>query len=99
MTKKRKKKWSVYMVRCADGTLYTGISNDVKHRVEMHNKGKGAKYIIPERRPVKLVYVEEDYGRGDAMKREAAIKRAGKPAKEKLAKGERQAKERRKKTL
>lgn len=88
-----KKKWSVYMVRCADTTLYTGISNDVARRVKTHNSGRGAKYIIPERRPVELVYVEDGFEQGDAMKREAAIKRSGKAVKEKLAKaGDREAK-------
>jgi putative endonuclease len=86
MPKKRKKKWSVYIVRCKDSTLYTGISNDVKRRVSMHNKGRGAKYIIPARRPVELVYVEEGYTLPKAMKREIKIKRSGKFAKEKLTK-------------
>jgi len=79
-----KKKWSVYIVRCRDKTLYTGISNDVEKRVKAHNTGKGAKYIIPERRPVKLMYVEEGYDVGGALKRERAIKKSGKRAKEKL---------------
>ncbi len=82
---KRKKKWAVYMVRCKDGTLYTGISNDVKRRVETHNRGRGAKYIVPARRPVELVYVEEDMNLTNAMKREIRIKRSGKANKERLA--------------
>jgi len=84
MDKKRKKNWSVYMVRCADTTLYTGISNDVKRRVKMHNAGRGAKYIVPSRRPVELVYVEEGFDAGGALKRERKIKKSGKPAREKL---------------
>jgi predicted GIY-YIG superfamily endonuclease len=80
----KKKKWSVYVVRCADKTLYTGISNDVKHRIDMHNSGKGAKYIIPARRPVELMYVEEGYDVGAALKREIMIKSSGKAAKELL---------------
>ncbi len=82
---KKKKNWSVYMVRCRDGTLYTGISNDVKRRVSMHNRGRGAKYIVPARRPVELAYVEEGYTLPAAMKREIRIKRGGKINKEKLA--------------
>ena len=78
------KQWSVYMVRCADTTLYTGISNDVKRRVKMHNAGKGAKYIVPARRPVKLVYVEEGFEISQALKRERGIKNSGKTAREKL---------------
>ncbi len=80
-----KKNWSVYIVRCKDKTLYTGISKDVKKRVKAHNSGKGAKYIIPRRRPVKLLYVEEGYDIAGALKRELRIKRAGKKEKEKLA--------------
>jgi predicted GIY-YIG superfamily endonuclease len=80
-----KKKWSVYMVRCADKTLYTGISNNVQKRVAAHNAGKGARYIIPSRRPVKLIYIEDGYDVGSALKRERVVKNSGKTAKEKLA--------------
>jgi predicted GIY-YIG superfamily endonuclease len=52
----------------------------------MHNSGRGAKYIVPTRRPVELVYVEEGYTLPNAMKREIRIKRSGKSAKESLAK-------------
>lgn len=83
--RKNKKNWSVYMVRCADTTLYTGISNDVEHRVKKHNAGKGSKYIIPSRRPVEMVYVEEGFDMGQALKRERIIKKAGKDVKENLA--------------
>jgi predicted GIY-YIG superfamily endonuclease len=83
--KKRKKNWSVYMVRCADRTLYTGISNDIKRRVKMHNSGKGAKYIVPSRRPVEIVYEEKGFDYGQALKRERKIKDSGKKAKERLA--------------
>lgn len=81
----RRKNWAVYMVRCRDGTLYTGISNNVRRRVETHNKGRGAKYIVPARRPVELAYVEEGYTLPMAMKREIKIKKGGKTNKEKLA--------------
>jgi putative endonuclease len=80
-----KKNWSVYMVRCADKTIYTGISNNVEKRVAAHNAGKGARYIIPSRRPVKLIHVEEGFDVGSALKRERDVKNSGKTAKEKLA--------------
>lgn len=83
---KKKNNWSVYIVRCKDNTLYTGISNNVSHRIEAHNEGKGAKYITSARRPVKLVFVEEGYNVGDALKREYEIKHSGKSAKEKIVK-------------
>jgi putative endonuclease len=86
MAKKKVKDWKVYVVRCADKTLYTGISNNVAERVKKHNSGRGAKYIVAERRPVKLVYVEEGFDVGGALKRELQIKRSGKAAKEKLVK-------------
>lgn len=66
--------WSVYLVRCADGTLYTGISNDVDRRVDLHNQGKGARYTRG-RLPVTLVYQESAGARAEATRREAAIKR------------------------
>ena len=76
-----------YMLRCKDGTLYTGWTNDIKRRIKMHNSGKGAKYT-KSRRPVKLVYWEEFPTREEAMKRECAIKRMGKKEKERLVAGE-----------
>lgn len=72
-----------YMLRCKDGTLYTGWTNDLKRRIKAHNSGKGAKYT-KSRRPVKLVYCEEFPTREEAMKREWAIKRMGKKEKEML---------------
>ena len=65
----------VYMVQCSDDTLYTGITTDIKRRVEEHNSSdKGAKYT-KLRRPVKLVYSEEAENRSCASKREYAIKK------------------------
>src|SRR5690606_7797478 len=61
--------WSVYIVRCADGTLYTGISTDVAARIAAHNRGSGAKYTR-SRMPVELVYQEPAFDRGAAQKRE-----------------------------
>jgi putative endonuclease len=75
-----------YIVECADGTYYTGWTTDPERRVATHNKGFGAKYT-KMRRPVKLVYVEEQLDRKTAMKRELAIKRMKRLGKEKLIKG------------
>lgn len=67
------KKWFVYILRCGDGTLYTGMTDDVTRRVEVHNSGKGAKYTRG-RRPVEAVYTEEWESYSAALKREYAIK-------------------------
>jgi putative endonuclease len=64
----------VYIVRCSDGTLYTGWAVDVAARVKAHNAGRGAKYTRM-RLPVKLVYSEELPTRAEAMQRERQIKR------------------------
>lgn len=72
-----------YMVRCRDGSLYTGWTTDIKRRVKAHNEGKGAKYTH-SRRPVKLVYYEIFETKEEAMKREYAIKQMKKDEKEKL---------------
>lgn len=71
-----------YIVSCADGTLYTGWTNNLKRRMTAHNGGKGAKYTRT-RRPVKLVYFEEYATKEEAMRREWAIKQLTKS--EKLA--------------
>ncbi|MBL0344345.1 GIY-YIG nuclease family protein [Candidatus Villigracilis affinis] len=63
-----------YIVECSDGTYYTGWTIDPERRVSQHNKGVGAKYTST-RRPVKLVYLESQPNRTEAMKRELAIKR------------------------
>ncbi len=73
--------WSVYIVRCKDGSLYTGISTDVVQRIERHNTGKGAAYTR-SRRPVMLVWKEEAESESVARKREAEIKRWTKGEKE-----------------
>lgn len=64
----------VYLVECADGSLYTGWAVDVERRVKAHNAGRGARYTRWHR-PVKLVYVEAQPDRAAAMRREAEIKR------------------------
>jgi putative endonuclease len=68
--------WYVYMLACADGTLYTGITIDLARRIAEHNGegGPGARYTR-SRRPVALVYVESADNRAQASRREAAIKR------------------------
>lgn len=72
-----------YMVKCKDGTLYTGWTNDLDKRLKAHNEGKGAKYT-KSRRPVVLVYYEEFLTKEEAMKREYAIKRLPRAKKLKL---------------
>ena len=66
-------KWFVYIVRCADGSLYTGITKDVNRRCQQHNAGTASRYTR-SRRPVKLIYEEVHLDQSSALKREAAIK-------------------------
>jgi putative endonuclease len=78
---------SVYILRCSDGTLYTGSTVDLKKRVREHNESKqGAKYTRA-RRPVKLVYSEDFEELSDARSREAEIKRLTREEKLQLVKG------------
>ncbi len=67
------KRWAVYIVKCADGTLYTGATNDVQARIEAHNRGAGARYTR-SRLPVRLIYAEGCDSRSAALSREYAIK-------------------------
>ena len=67
------KKWYVYILRCGDGSLYTGITDDVQRRLEMHRSGKGAKYTRG-RSPLELVHEEEWKTKSQALHREAEIK-------------------------
>ena len=75
--------WLIYIVKCSDGTLYTGMTNDLSKRMGTHNRGKGGAYTR-SRKPVKLVYTEKCRTRGKALKREAAIKKLNRKGKEKL---------------
>ncbi len=79
------KKWFVYIVKCRDGSLYTGITTDVATRIKIHNLGKGAKYTR-SRRPVKLVWKKSAVSESVARKREAQIKKLSRPQKEFLVK-------------
>ncbi len=66
--------WSVYIIRCSDGSLYTGVSTDVERRFAEHLTGKrGARYF-QGRRPEAIVYRESGHDRSSALRREAAIK-------------------------
>ena len=75
-----------YIVKCSDGTYYTGYTNDLEKRLLAHNAGKGAKYTR-NRLPVEMVYFEEYEDKSEAMKREYAIKRLTRKQKEKLISG------------
>lgn len=75
-----------YMLRCADGSLYTGWTNDLSKRVAAHNAGTGAKYT-KSHGPVKLVYFEVSETKEEAMHREWEIKQLTKAQKEKLIEG------------
>src|SRR5262245_856275 len=72
--------WYVYILRCRDRTLYTGITNDLERRLTAHRSGAGAKYTR-SRRPVTLAYEERQPDRGSALKREAALRRLGRAGK------------------
>jgi predicted GIY-YIG superfamily endonuclease len=73
----------VYIVRCADGTLYTGYARDPEARARAHNTGGGARYTSG-RRPVAVVYVEKFRSKGKALSREHEVKRLTRQRKEAL---------------
>ena len=75
--------WTVYIVRCADSSLYTGIAKNVEKRIKQHNAGRGAKYTR-SRLPVELVYSESADTRETALRREIEIKRLKRGEKLKL---------------
>jgi predicted GIY-YIG superfamily endonuclease len=74
------KRWCVYILRCHDGTLYTGIAVDLPSRNDAHRRGAGAKYTR-SRLPVALAYLESHPDRSAALKREAALRRLGRAGK------------------
>lgn len=78
--------WLVYLLRCRDGTLYAGATNDLQRRVAAHQAGRGGAYTRA-RRPVRVVYTESQPDRGAALRREAALKRLPRTAKLALARG------------
>jgi putative endonuclease len=78
--------WYFYIVKCRDGSYYSGITNNIEHRVKEHNTGKGAKYTY-SRRPVKLVYCEKCDNASQARKREVQIKNWSRVKKEQLILG------------
>jgi predicted GIY-YIG superfamily endonuclease len=83
MKKKGRKDWTVYILRCGDGSLYTGIAKDVQARFKQHSEGRGAAYTR-SRLPVTLLYQENGFNRSDALIREAQIKAMPRAKKEKI---------------
>lgn len=80
------KPWHLYLVRCGDGSLYTGISNDVARRLEAHRCGRGARYL-KGRGPLVLARKLRVGSRGDALRVERQVKRMKREQKEKLIAG------------
>lgn len=78
--------WTVYIVRCANGTLYTGITNDLAGRIADHNAGRGAKYTAAFG-PVELVWHKRKKNRSTASRQEAAIKKLTRAEKDALIAG------------
>lgn len=76
--------WHVYLVACADGTLYCGVTNDLARRMAAHDAGTGARYTRG-RGPVRLVWSERAASRGEALRRELAVKRMSRVGKLRLA--------------
>ena len=77
------KKWYLYILRCGDGTLYTGITTDVQARFAQHQAGNGAKYTRG-RGPLEVVYTEECEDHSAALKRELAVKALSREEKERM---------------
>ena len=72
--KQKNKVWIVYILRCSDDSLYTGITNNIEKRFSVHNQGTAAKYTR-SRRPVKLITTSAKMNRSDAMRLEIKIKK------------------------
>ena len=83
MAGRSKKSWCVYMVRCSDGTLYCGATNDIASRIEAHDSGRGARYTRG-RGPVHLVYRVPMPSRSAALREEARLKRLGRAEKQRV---------------
>ena len=88
MAETTNKAWFLYLVRCADGSLYTGITNNVPRRCKQHNAGTASRYTR-SRLPVKLIYQESHASRSVALKRELAIKAMSRQEKDLLIRLER----------
>ncbi len=80
-------KYYTYMLRCSDGSLYTGYTDDIEKRLEKHNRGTASKYTR-SRLPVTLAYLEEFDDKSSAMSREAKIKHLSKVDKEGLVRSQ-----------
>jgi predicted GIY-YIG superfamily endonuclease len=87
MKRKGRKDWAVYILRCGDGSLYTGIAKDVLARVRQHSEGRGATYTRT-RLPVTLLYKQEGLTHSEALIREAQIKAMPRSKKEKIISGD-----------
>jgi predicted GIY-YIG superfamily endonuclease len=83
MKRRGQKDWTVYILRCGDGSLYTGIAKDVRVRVKQHSEGRGAAYTRT-RLPVQLIYQQEELTHSEALVREAQIKAMPRSKKEKI---------------
>src|SRR3990170_1120094 len=83
MKRKGRNDWTVYILRCGDGSFYTGIAKDVQARVKQHSEGRGAAYTRT-RLPVRLLYRQEGLTHSEALIREAQIKAMSRSKKEKI---------------
>lgn len=83
MTTQPRAHWLVYMLRCRDGSLYTGITTDIDKRLRAHQTGKASRYTR-SRLPVTIAFTEPQPTKSAALIREAAIKRLSRPQKEQL---------------
>jgi len=79
--KKARVKWSLYILKCGDGTLYTGITTDLDRRTEQHNNGTASRYTR-SRLPVKVIHQEPCRGKSNALKKEYAMKQLSRAEKE-----------------
>ena len=85
MIPKRRSKYFVYIVQCADGSFYTGYTNDLEKRIDRHNSGNGSKYVRGKR-PVTLVYAKQYVYYKNALRGEREVKRLSRKKKEELIK-------------
>ncbi len=81
MKKVARDKWHLYILACRDGSFYTGITNDLERRMEMHKMGRASKYTR-SRQPVRMVHAEACEDRSDALRKEATVKALSRREKE-----------------